>query len=361
MIVQTEPFINKEDSQIVKRVLQDGYFTENKYTKKFEDRVKSYTKCKYAIAVSNWTLGLFACLRAFNIGPGDEVIVPNLTFIATSNSVVLTGAKLVLCDVNLDDMCINTIDLKKKINSRTKAIIPVHLYGNLCDMDELLRIKKEKNLKIIEDAAQALGSKYKGKFAGTIGDCGGYSFYGNKIITTGEGGMVVTNNKKIAEKIYEIKNHGRKKKGIFIHKEIGFNFMFTEFQAALGITQLKKIGPIIQKREKILYMYKKFLNKDVIKYKFKKNIKPMHWFVNIQSKNIVKLGNFLKKKNIMTRRLFYPLHMQPCYKKTKHITNIAERFKNSVYLYNNVLSLPTFHKLNKKLIQKICFQINKKI
>ena len=306
-------------------------------------------------------MGLYSCLKAFNIGAGDEVIVPNLTFIATSNSVVLTGAKIVLCDVNLDDMCISTKDIKKKVNSRTKAIIPVHLYGNLCDMDELLRIRKEKNLKIIEDAAQALGSQYKGKFAGTIGDCGGYSFYGNKIITTGEGGIVVTNNKKIAEKIYEIKNHGRKKKGIFIHKEIGFNFMFTEFQAALGITQMRKLNSIIKKRDKIFNMYKNFLNIDIIKYKLNKNINPMHWFINIQSKNISKIRIFLLKKNIMTRRLFYPLHLQPCYKKTKHVINIKEKFKNSIFLYKNVLSLPTFHRLNQKLIKKICSEVKKKI
>ena len=256
MIVQTEPFIDNSDNLYIKKVLKRKYLTEDKFTKKFEENIKNYVQSKYAISVSNWTLGLYACLQALNIGPGDEVIVPNITFIATSNSVIMAGAKVVLCDVNRDSMCIDTIEAKKKINSRTKAIIPVHLYGNACDMDELLLLRKNKNIKIIEDAAQAIGVKYKNKFVGTIGDCGGYSFYGNKIITTGEGGVVVTNNKLIADKIYKIKNHGRNKKGIFIHKEIGYNFMFTELQAAMGISQLKKLNNIIKKRKIIFDLYK---------------------------------------------------------------------------------------------------------
>lgn len=360
MIIQTEPFIDNSDSKIIRNVLNRKYFTEDKYTKIFEEKIKKFTNSNFAISVANWTLGLYACLKAFDIGSGDEVIVPNLTFIATSNSVILSGAKIVLCDVNKEDMCINVSEAKKKINSRTKAIIPVHLYGNLCDMDELLKIKK-KNIKIIEDAAQALGAKYKTKFAGTIGDCGGYSFYGNKIITTGEGGVIVTNNKKIADKIYALKNHGREKKGVFIHKNIGFNFMFTELQAAIGITQLKKLNSIIKKRNQIFNLYKKSLKQNTIKFFKKKYVKPLHWFVNIEAKNINRLQKHLTKKKIFTRRLFFPLNIQPCYKNNKFIKNIKNKFNNSHYLYNNILSIPTFHRLNKKQILKVSNEINKKI
>lgn len=361
MIIQTEPFIDSKDNIYIKKVLKRKYLTEDKFTRKFEDNIKKFVCSKYAISVSNWTLGLYACLRAFNIGPGDEVIVPNLTFIATSNSVILTGAKVVLCDVNINSMCIDTIEAKKKINSRTKAIIPVHLYGNACDMDELLLLRKKTNIKIIEDAAQAIGVKYKSKFVGTIGDCGGYSFYGNKIITTGEGGVIVTNNKKIADKIYKLKNHGREKKGIFIHKNIGFNFMFTELQAAIGITQLKKLSSIIRKRNQIFNLYRKSLKHRIIKFFKKKYVKPLHWFVNIEVKNISKLQKHLEKKKIFTRRLFYPLNLQPCYKTSKFVKNIKDKFNNSHYLYNNILSIPTFHRLNEKQILKVSNEINKRV
>ena len=361
MIVQTEPFIDNSDNLYIKKVLKRKYLTEDKFTKKFEENIKNYVQSKYAISVSNWTLGLYACLQALNIGPGDEVIVPNITFIATSNSVIMAGAKVVLCDVNRDSMCIDTIEAKKKINSRTKAIIPVHLYGNACDMDELLLLKKNKNIKIIEDAAQAIGVKYKNKFVGTIGDCGGYSFYGNKIITTGEGGVVVTNNKLIADKIYRIKNHGRNKKGIFIHKEIGYNFMFTELQAAMGISQLKKLNNIIKKRKIIFDLYKKYLNKSIIKFNFKKTIRPLHWFVNIHTRFVKVIEKHLHSKKIMTRRLFYPLHLQPCYRRCKLVKNIQNKFPNSLYLYNNTISLPTFHRLSEVQIKKISYEINKKI
>jgi len=361
MIIQTEPFIDSKDSIYIKKVLKRKYLTEDKFTQKFEDNIKKYVQSKYAISVSNWTLGLYACLRAFNIGPGDEVIVPDLTFIATSNSVIMTGAKVVLCDVNIDSMCIDTIEAKKKINSRTKAIIPVHLYGNACDMDELLLLRKKNNIKIIEDAAQAIGVKYKNKFVGTIGDCGGYSFYGNKIITTGEGGIIVTNNKLIANTIYKIKNHGRNKKGIFIHKDIGYNFMFTEFQAAMGISQLKKLKNIIKRRKIIFDLYKKYLSKNILKFNYKKIIRPLHWFVNVHTPLVRNIEKHLHSKKIMTRRLFYPLHLQPCYKRCKFVKNVQNKFSNSLYLYNNTISLPTFHRLSHMKVKKISNEINKVI
>ena len=142
MIIQTEPFIDKSDLKILKKVIARKYVTENKYTKIFENKIKSYTGSKYAISVNNWTSGLYCCLMAFNIGPGDEVIVPNLTFIATSNAVLMTGATIVLCEVNRDDMCINLNKLEKLINKRTRAVIPVHLYGNSCNMEGILKLKK---------------------------------------------------------------------------------------------------------------------------------------------------------------------------------------------------------------------------
>ena len=190
------------------------------------------------------------------------------------------------------------------------AIIPVHLYGHCCDLDKLRRIAGKK-IKIIEDAAQAIGSKFNKKFLGTIGDFGGYSFYGNKIITTGEGGVILTNKKNYEKKLYMIKNHGRSRKGIFVHENVGFNFMFTEVQAAIGNIQLKKLNKILAKKKQIFKRYKKNLS-NVGDLRFMQPIKgnePVHWFSNIFTKKKYNLKKFLKKKNIETRDFFYPINL----------------------------------------------------
>jgi perosamine synthetase len=363
MLIQTEPFINNDDIKIIKKVIKRKYVTEDKFTKEFEDKVKKYTGSKYAIAVNNWTSGIFCCLKAMNIGPGDEVIVPNITFIATSNAVIMAGATVVLCEVNDDNMCLDTDKIKSLINNKTKAVIPVHLYGNFCDMQELIKLKKKYKFSIIEDAAQAFGVRYKGKHVGNFGDCGGFSFYGNKILTTGEGGIIVTNSRTLAKKIYQIKNHGRNKKGIFYHKKIGFNFMFTELQAALGISQLNKFKKIIKKRQQIFKAYYQNINnKNLVKFHLRnKHIKPLHWFVNITSSKISKIQKSLKKENIQTRKIFYPLNLQPCYKNNKLIKNLNDNFIISKKIFQNVISLPTFHNIKLQQIKRVTKIINQNI
>ena len=347
-ITQIYPWIDNRELFYLEKVIKSTFVTENKFTKRLEEKFKKLTESKYAIAVNNWTMGLFASINSLNIGPGDEVIVPDMTFIASSNAVLLSGAKVVLCDIDPQTLCLDPKKLNPLINSRTKAIMPVHLYGNSCDLDEIIKLKKKKNFYIIEDAAQAVGVKYKGKHVGAIGDVGGFSFYGNKLITTGEGGMIVTNNKKIHDSIYSFKNHGRNKKGIFIHSKIGYNFMFTELQAAMGLAQLDKLKKIIHSKLDSYNGYKKALS-SIKQIKF---IKPtngsnqIHWFTNILCNNL-KLRNFLKKKKIQTRRAFYPLHMQPCYKDNKNII-IKTKFPNSIDVYKKLVSLPSAAQLNLK-------------
>jgi len=358
-IIQIYPWIDNRELFYLKKVIKSTFITENKFTKQLEERFKKLTGSKYAIAINNWTMGLFASIKTLNIGPGDEVIVPDMTFIASSNAVLLSGAKVVLCDVDPQTLCLDTKKLNPLINSRTKAIMPVHLYGNSCDLDEIIKLKKKKNFFIIEDAAQAVGVKYKGKHVGTIGDVGGFSFYGNKLITTGEGGMIVTNNKKIHDNIYSFKNHGRKKKGIFIHNKIGYNFMFTELQAAMGLAQLDKLKKIINSKRESFNKYKDALN-SIKQIKF---IKPteksnqIHWFTNILCKN-TKLRNFLKNKKIQTRRAFYPLHMQPCYRNNKSII-IKSKFPNSIDIYRKLVSLPSAAQLNQMDLNYIIKNIKK--
>ena len=358
-IIQVYPWINKRELFYLKKVIKSTFVTENKFTKELEERFKRLTKSKYAIAINNWTMGLFASLKSLDVGPGDEVIVPDMTFIASSNAVLLSGAKVVLCDIDPNTLCLDTKKLGQLINSRTKAIMPVHLYGNSCDLDEIKKFRKKKKFFIIEDAAQSVGVKYKGRHVGSIGDVGGFSFYGNKLITTGEGGMIVTNNKKIYENIYSFKNHGRKRKGVFIHSKIGYNFMFTELQAAMGHAQLDKLKKIIKLKLDSFNRYKNSL-KDIKQIKFIDSTSKsnrVHWFTNILCNNL-RLRNFLKRKKIETRRAFYPLHLQPCYKNNKNIL-IKSKFPNSIEAYKKLISLPSAAQLKKNDLNYVIKNIKK--
>lgn len=358
-INQVQPWIDNKEANYIKKVVLKTYLTENKETEKFEKNIKRKFKAKNVISVSNWTAGIFMCLKLMKLKPEDEVIIPNVTFIATATPLVWLGVKIVLCDINKDNLSIDLKKLKKLITNKTKCIIPVHLYGYCCDLDELHKIIKGKGIFILEDAAQAIGATYKNKYLGTFSDFGGFSFYGNKIITTGEGGIIIFKNKKYNKKLYSLKNHGRYKKGIFKHQEIGYNFMFTEMQAAIGNIQLKKLNLILAKKKQIHDNYYNNL-KNIKDIRFMKPIKgnePVHWFTNIITKKKSKLQNFLKKHKIQTRDMFLPLNDQPCFKKIKLFKNLNKKFNVSKELYNQFLSLPSSYNLKtseqKFIIDKI--------
>ena len=357
-INQIQPWINHEEANYLKKIISKTYLTENIETKKFEENIKKKFKIKNCIAVSNWTNGLLMCLKALNIKPGDEIIVPNLTFIATATPAIWLGAKIVLCDIDENHFCLNLNDLKKLINKKTKCIIPVHLYGHCCDLDKLKKIAANKKIYIIEDAAQAIGAKYKDKYLGSVTDFGGFSFYGNKIITTGEGGAITFKDKRFYKKFYALKNHGREIKGIFKHQSIGYTFMFTEMQAAVGNIQLKKLNKILSKKRKIFNFYKKHLSK-INKIKFMKPIrynKPVYWFSNIIIKDKKKLQRFLNKNNIQTRDMFLPLNKQPCFNNLKNIKNSKKKFPISEKIYNHCISLPSSYDLSEK---QLLYIVNK--
>lgn len=345
-IPQIEPWIDENELKHLKRLVDNKYVVENVLTKEFEDLVRSQTGSKHAIAVSNGTVALYSCLVSLGIGPGDEVIVPNLTFIATANSVIMAGAKPIFCDVNIETMQICTKSILKKINENTKAIIPVHLYGNSADVEKISLICKDRNIKMIEDAAQGVGVYLKDKHVGTFGDCGVLSYYGNKTITCGEGGVILTNDDDIAKKCYRLKNHGRDKKGIFIHEHVGFNFSFTEMQAAIGLSQMEKLERIVKRKEEIKNKYVNELYKigDLIPQKFEENCKPVHWFTSFLTEKKQGLSEYLLKKNIQTRDFFYPLHLQPCYGGKFS----DDDFKNSIKLYNTGISLPSSYNLTEQ-------------
>jgi len=352
MIPQYEPYIGEEELAQLAEVVKTNWITEGKKTGEFEREIAEYCGVKYAVAVCNGTMALYVALKSLGIGEGDEVIVPDFTFIASANAVKLTGATPVLVDVDPRTFNIDPFCVLPYITASTKAIMPVHIYGQAADMDEMLKIKAEYGVYIIEDAAEAIGVKFNGKHVGSFGDAGCLSFYGNKTMTTGEGGIVLTNNDKIAEKCYMLKNYGRKQKGIFLHEDIGYNFRLTDLQAAIGLAQLSKLGKILEIKHTNEHIYRENLSGiSGVRFPYiDSRCNPVPWFINILVDDPQSLGEFLSKEEIETRRFFYPLHMQPCY-------NIKRQFPNSEYVYERGLSLPSSVLLSEEQIKYICNKI----
>lgn len=354
-IPQIEPWIDGAELKQLEEVIASTFITENKKTEEFLSKILDLTGSPHAIATSNGTLALVAALLCEGIGAGDEVIVPDLTFIATSNAVRLVGAKPIFCDVMRTTGCIDIDECASLITSRTRGIMPVHLYGQSAEMDELMVLASKHGITIIEDAAESIGVFYKGKHTGAIGDYGVFSFFGNKLITCGEGGVVLTKRQENLAKLYRIKNHGRDRKGIFVHEHIGYNFGFTDLQAAIGVAQLQKYDTMMAAKKKNFALYQQLLAGiggaevvDVPDY-----VDSNYWFVNILVENPEALQDFLHEKGIGTRRYFYPLHLQPCYADMK-----AHKCSESLWLYSRGLSLPSGVQLQRNQIEYICESIN---
>ena len=344
-IPQIEPFIDECELEYLKAVINSTYVTEHKLTHEFEEKIEDLTGAKHAIAVCNGTAALFCCLKSLDIGTGDEVIVPNLTFIATANAVLMAGATPVLCDIKKDDLSFDISKLEKCISNKTKAIMPVHLYGFSADMDAILEVANKYDLKIIEDAAQGVGVYRNDQHVGTFGDLGILSFYGNKTITCGEGGVILTDSDDLSKRCYQLKNHGRSTKGVFIHEAVGYNFCCTEMQAAIGLAQLDKLPRIIEAKQTIRDGYVQALAS--IKDKLEPLTpgpltSPVYWFTSFLTPYKKDLQKYLKKEGIQTREFFYPLDKQPCYD-----TNVRRgtTFENSHELHSLGISLPSSYSL----------------
>lgn len=348
-IPQIQPWIDKDDLQEIQKVIASTFVSENEATRQFEKMIQDFTGAKHVIAYANGTLALAAALMVLGVKPGDEVIVPDMTFIATANAVILAGATPVFCDIEEKGWQISLKEIQLKITSKTKGIIPVHLYGVSSEMNSILALAKKHNLFVLEDAAESIGTTYNGKHVGTLGEVGMISFYANKIITTAEGAVLLTNDENLAKELYKIKNHGREKKGIFVHESIGYNFSFSDLHAALGISQMKKLPLILKKKAEIWNnYYEAFKNvPEIFMYRTPENISPVYWFTNIEVDDAEALENFLKSAKIGSRRFFYPLHMQPCYQlREAQALSDSDAFSNSSAVYKRGLSLPSSYSLN---------------
>jgi len=348
LIVQIEPWIDKSELRELERVIDSTFVVEHELTREFECMTEKLTGCNHAIAVCNGTMALFVGLKALGIGPGDEVIVPNFTFIASANAVILAGATPVLCEVREDSFCLDVAKAEQSVTPRTKSVMPVHLYGQSADMDEVMAFAKRHGLSVIEDAAEAIGVRFAGKHVGTFGDVGILSYYGNKTVTCGEGGMVLTNNDAMAKAARRLKNYGRDQKGTFVHESIGFNFSFTDLQAAVGIAQMRKMPAIVRKKREIHDRYVEEL-RDLPDFQpvcIDSRCEPVFWFTSFLCPDPEALGSYLQARNIQTRRFFYPLHLQPCYADREHIRFTDADFHVSERIYERGISLPSAYRLS---------------
>jgi len=364
------PYIDKEDIKSVENSLKRPLLTDGPILQEFESKFSKLTGAKFAVGVSNATSALQLSLKALGIGKNDEVILPDMTFVATGNSILNVGATPVIVDVN-DDMNISLDSIKENITSKTKAIIPVHFAGKICDIKNIKKIATANNLFLIEDCAHAIGAKFENKHAGTFGDAGCFSFYPTKNITTIEGGMVICNSKNTMQRIQSFRNHGitRTLKQRFSdgkpwdYDEIepGYNFRLDEIRSSLGISQLKKISKLNSLRRKACEYYNSKLKEiDGIESPqlSKKNDNAFHLYI-IKIKKEYGLSRnklFLKLLNsgIRTSVHYKPLHKFTIFKKE---AKIKKELKNSKTLYKEILSLPLFPKITRKeqnyVIEKI--------
>jgi perosamine synthetase len=346
-IVQIEPWIDGGELRELKRVIESTFLVEDKLTQEFERMTSDLTGSKHAIAVCNGTMALFVCLKAVGIGSGDEVIVPDLTFAASANAVILAGATPVLCDVQEDTFCFDVSRADQLVSEKTRALMPVHLYGQSANMPEVMKLAARHKLRVIEDAAQGIGVRYQGKHVGSFGDLGVLSYFGNKTVTCGQGGIVLTDDDSLAKAARRLKNYGRDQKGTFVHESIGFNFAFTDLQAAIGISQMKKMSLIVSKKREIHDRYVERLRdlKDFRPVRIDGDCDAVFWFTSFLCEDPQALTSFLAARKIQVRRFFYPLHMQPCYADKKHIPNIDNDFPASKKAYEQGISLPSSYAL----------------
>ncbi len=316
-IPMSSPDIDESDIQEVLSVLKSGRLALGPKAREFEEMIAEYIRVKYAVAVSSGTTGLHILVRALGIGEGDEVLVPSFTFAASVNVILYERAIPIFVDIESDTYNLNPEDLERKITKRTKAIMAVDIFGHPAEWDEILRIADKYNLKVIDDSCEALGAEYKGKKVGQFGDAACFAFYPNKQITTGEGGMIVTNNDEIAKLARSLRNQGRGEMGAWLyHERLGYNYRMDEMSAALGVSQLKKIETFLEKREKVARMYTEKLKK----YPWVRTpvVKPyvrMSWFVYVitleKGLDRDKVIEEMEKEGIPARGYFSPIHLQP--------------------------------------------------
>ena len=353
----SKPSLGLKEKQYLNEAIDSGWISsKGKFIEEFEKEFANYCGTKYAITTCNGTTALHLALLALNIKDGDEVIIPDLTFVATANSILFQNAKPIIVDVLHDSLCINPSLIESKISSRTKAIMPVHLYGHPADMKNINEIAKKYNLFVIEDAAEAHGAEFEGKKVGSIGDIGVFSLFGNKIITSGEGGVITTNSFEIANRIKFLRDHGMSPIKKYWHTELAYNYRMTNLQAAIALAQLERIDDIILKKKLIFDWYKEFLSdfKEIKLNYSSNNVSNVYWMITMQFDAFTEntRNEFIKKledAGIESRPFFYPISDMPYFTKSDTIIT-HEKYKIGI-------NLPTFYEITKNEVEYVCSTI----
>ncbi|MDD2696655.1 MAG: DegT/DnrJ/EryC1/StrS family aminotransferase [Candidatus Pacebacteria bacterium] len=348
--------IKGEIDETIKRVLENTVFIGGKEVEEFEKEIARFCDVKYAIGLNSGTDALFLSLKAIGVGPGDEVITTPFTFIATAGVIANCGAKPIFVDINPKTFNIDPSKIEEKITERTKAILPVHLFGQMADMDEIMEIARKHNLFVVEDAAQAIGAEYKGKKAGTIGDLGCFSFFPSKNLGAyGDGGMVVTNSDELAEKIRLLKNHGSSPKEKYLNLIIGTNSRLDALQAAILRVKLKYLSKWSKERAEKASYYNEELKKvgDIVTPIISSDRNHIFHQYTIRSKSRDELQKYLKEKEIPTM-IYYPLplHLQPAF---KDLAYKEGDFPEAEKVSKEVLSLPIYPEISQE-IQKLIIE-----
>jgi perosamine synthetase len=353
-----KPSITQKEIDYVTDAITNGWGSNcYDYIYKFEDAFKQYQNNKYAVATSSCTGAIHLALLALGVEANDEVIIPEITWIASASPIMYIGAKPVFVDVLKDTWCIDPQKIEAAITSKTKAIIVAHIYGNVCEMDEIMAIAKKHNLKVLEDAAEGLGSEYKGQKCGSIGDVGVFSFHGTKTITSGEGGMLVCNDEAIYKKVRVLNDHGRNPEDTenkpYWMRNYGYKYKISNLQAALGLAQIERAQELINNKIKIFNWYKDLLKDENLELNPKSNdVINSYWMPTIllpKNKNLKREDFFeiCKQNGIDSRPFFYPLSSLPMFTSVKSNTIAYD-------LYYRGINLPSFNDITFAEVKLVC-------
>lgn len=357
MIPVYQPYFNGREKEYVNTCMDSTWISsKGEFIGKFEKGFANYIGTEHATTVSNGTVAIHLALEALGVGPGDEVIVPTLTYIASVNTIIQTGAKPVFVDSLESTWQIDPNDVEAKITPRTKAVMAVHLYGSPCDMDALTSICLKHNLLLVEDCAEAFGTLYRGQHVGTFGDIATFSFFGNKTITTGEGGMVVTKRKDVLERAYHLKNQGVSQTREYWHDVVAYNYRMTNICAAIGLAQLEQASNILARKRQVAEWYREGLQSlPLICHSETPQTVHSFWMCSIAVDDPAKrnpLREHLKQSGIETRPLFFPSHTMP------HCAS-QESFPVAESLASRGINLPSYPALTHDQVRSICADIRR--
>jgi perosamine synthetase len=357
----SEPSLGRQELQYATKAIKSGYIsgTHARYVERFEEEFARYCNVEYGVAVTSGTTALHLAVVCLGVGPGDEVIVPAFTNIATALAVAYTGAKPIPVDCERDTFCMDPTQIERRISPRTKAIIPVHVYGHPADMNPILRIATRNSLRVIEDSAEAHGAIYMGRKVGSMSDVSCFSFYANKIITTGEGGMLLTNKRSIAQRARLLRNLAFTDRRRFLHEHIGFNYRMTNVQGAIGLAQLHRIAELVRAKRAFAKAYSERLtgNRRILLPAERSGCRNVYWMYGIRlARNARitrdKLMSKLDKRGIETRAFFLPMHKQPAFVNKGWYRH--ESHPVSEEIARTGLYLPSGYGLTEKSIETIC-------